>query len=183
MDQLKDIVKKYGFFIALGGLGLAFISIFLPFVSANILGYRATASFIKDGFWAVLVLILIVLACGITAIEAFAKQVFDAAKDKTVELLINYLPIGFAGLALLITFIEGMRAITSYTHLSVGFYFMILGLLVAAGTLAFKRFMLKEMFKFDNIPDKVVPQAQPYQQPQTVQPTQPVEPEKKEENK
>ena len=32
MDQLKDIVKKFGGFIELGGFALALISVFLPFV-------------------------------------------------------------------------------------------------------------------------------------------------------
>ena len=70
----------------------------------------------------------------------------------------------------MITLIEGIQAKTSYTHLSIGFFFIIIGVLAAGCVVVFKRFIMKDMFTMDGSAP-VTPVA----------PTQPVE-EKKEEN-
>ena len=51
MDKVKEIVKKYGNYIGLGGFGLALISVFFPFVRATVLGFSVSAAFTSDGAW------------------------------------------------------------------------------------------------------------------------------------
>ncbi len=147
MDQLKDIVKKFGGFIELGGFALALISVFLPFVVASYYGISASVSFIHDG-WGVFVLILTILGAAYVAIDAFAPQIFNKLVNgnKTIETVLGLVPLGIAGLALLITFIEGMRCITSLTHLGVGFYFILIGLAVVIFIRVMKNFVIKNAF-------------------------------------
>ncbi len=148
MDKVKEIVKKYGNYIGLGGFALALISVFLPFVRASVLGFSVSAAFTEDGAWGWICFLLALVGAAIFAIEAFKKDLFDKAKNNVVELLVNYLPLGLAGLIFLITLIEGLQAKTSYTHLSVGFFFIIIGVLVAGAVVVIKRFIMKDMFKF-----------------------------------
>ena len=149
MDKVKEIVKKFGGYIELGGFALIVISVFLPFVSASIMGISISANFTEDGAWGWIVLILALVGAAIVAIETFKKDLFNKAKNNIVELLVNYLPLGLAGLIFIITLIEGIEANTSYTHLSVGFFFIIIGALAAICVAVVKRFLSKDMFKFD----------------------------------
>ena len=172
MDQLKDIVKKFGGFIALGAFGLAFISVFLPFISASAYGFSISANLMDDGAWGWIVMLLALAGAAIVAIETFKKDLFDQVKNNIVELLVNYLPLCFAGLIFLITLVEGIQAKTSYTHWSIGFFFLILASLVAGAIVVMRRFVMKDMFKFGATPVQPVQPVQP-QQPVQQQPTNP----------
>ncbi len=148
MDKVKEIVKKFGNYIGLGGFALALISVFLPFVRASVFGFSVSAAFTEDGAWGWICFILALIGVALFAILAFKKDLFDKVKNNVVELLVNYLPLGLAGLIFLITLIEGIQAKTSYTHLSVGFFFIIIGTLVAGAVVVFKVFVMKDKFKF-----------------------------------
>ena len=163
MDKVKEIVKKYGNYIALGAFVLAFISVFLPFISASAYGFSISANLMDDGAWGWIVMLLALAGAAIIAIETFKKDLFDKAKNNIVELLVNYLPLGIAGLILLITFVEGVQAKVSYTHWSIGFYFLILTSLAAGAVVVIRRFIMKDLFKFSGTPVKPV-------QPQTTNP-------------
>ncbi len=150
MDKVKEIVKKYGNYIGLGGFGLALISVFFPFVRATVLGFSVSAAFTSDGAWGWLCFFMALIGGAIFAIEAFKKDLFNQVKNNVVELLVNYLPLGLAGLIFLITLIEGIQAKNSYTHLAIGFFFIMIGVLAAGGVAVVKRFIMKDLFKFDN---------------------------------
>ena len=187
MDQIKDIVKKYGSYLVLGGFGLAFISVFLPFVSASAYGFSISANLMDDGAWGWIVMLLALAGAAIVAIETFKRDLFDAAKNEIVELLVNFLPLGFAGFIFLITLVEGIQAKNSLTHWNIGFYFLILASLLVGAVIVVKRLIMKDMFKFDKVPTgpvapTPVQPAQPMQQP-PVQPQQPAQPMNQNENK
>ena len=176
MDQVKDIVKKYGSYIVLGGFGLAFISVFLPFISASAYGFSISANLMDDGAWGWIVMLLALAGAAIVAIETFAKQVLNSVKNNIVELLVNFLPLGFAGLIFLITLVEGIQAKNSYTHWNVGFFFLILAALIAGAVIVVRRLIMKDMFKFDSVPTgPVAPTPVQPMQPQQFQPQQPVQ--------
>ena len=148
MDQLKDIVKKFGGFIELGGFALAFISVFLPFAAMS---YYITisTSFVNADGWGVFVLILTILGAAYVAIDAFAPQVFKKLinGNKTIETVLGLVPLGIAGIAFLITFIDGLRYwTTSYVHVSVGFFFILIGLVVVIFIRVMKNFVIKNAF-------------------------------------
>lgn len=149
MDKVKEIIKKFGGYIGLGGFALAAISVFMPFVRATVLGFSVSAAFTEDGAWGWIVLLLALAGAAIFAIETFKKDLFGKTKNNAVELLVNYLPLGLAGIIFLITLIEGLQAKTSYTHLSIGFFFIIIGVLAAGCVVVFKRFIMKDMFTMD----------------------------------
>ena len=148
MDKVKEIVKKYGGYIALGAFCLTFISVFFGFVSVSAYGFSMSASLMDDGAWGWIVMILSLIGAAIVAIELFKKDLFDKAKNDIVELLINYLPLGLAAFIFIVTLVEGIQAKFSYTHWSVGFYFLILGTLAAMAVVVIKRIIMKDLFKF-----------------------------------
>ena len=181
MEQVKDIVKKYGNYIVLGAFGLAFISVFLPFISASADGFSISANLMDDGAWGWIVILLALEGAAVVAIETFKRDIFDNLKNNAVELLVNYLPLGFAGLIFLITLIEGIQAKNSYTHWNIGFFFLIIAALCAGAVVVVRRFIMKDMYKCAPVapvapvqPVQPMPQ-QPMQQP-PVQPQQPVQP-------
>ena len=149
MDKVKEIVKKYGGYIQLGGFALIFISVFLPFISASVMGLSISASFTDDGAWGWIILFLALIGAAVVAIEAFKIDLFNKAKNNIVELLVNYLPLGLAGFIFLVTLIEGIEAKTSYTHWGVGFYFIMIAALAIICVNVVRRFLLKETFKFE----------------------------------
>ena len=149
MDKVKEIVKKYGGYIQLGGFALIVISVFLPFISASVMGFSISASFTEDGAWGWIILFLALIGAAVVAIEAFKKDLFNKAKNNIVELLVNYLPLGLAGFIFLVTLIEGIEAKTSYTHWGVGFYFIMIAALAIICVNVVRRFLLKETFKFE----------------------------------
>ena len=148
MEKVKEIVKKYGNYIALGAFGLAFIASFLPFITASAYGFSMSASLFDDGAWGWIIMLLSLVGVAIVAIETFKKDLFDKAKNNIVELLVNYLPLGLAGFIFLVTLVEGIQAKSSYTHWNVAFYFLILASLAAMVVYVVKRFILKDTFKF-----------------------------------
>ena len=152
MNQVKDIVKKFGGYIVLGAFALAFISVFLPFISASVYGFSISANLMDDGAWGWIIMLLALVGAAIVAIETFKKDLFDKAKNNIVELLVNYLPLGLAGLIFLITLIEGIQAKTSYTHWGIGFFFLIIASLVAAAVVVVRRIVMKDLFKFGSAP-------------------------------
>ena len=154
MEKVKEIVKKHGNYILLGAFCLTFISVFFAFISAKAYGFSVSASLMDDGAWGWIVLILSLLGAAIVAIETFKKDLFNKVKNNIVELLINYLPLGLAGFIFVVTLVEGIQAKSSYTHWSIGFYFLILGSLVACAVVVIKRIVMKNLFKFDNKPEK-----------------------------
>ena len=149
MDKVKEIVKKYGGYIQLGGFALIVISVFLPFISASVMGFSISASFTEDGAWGWIILFLALIGAAVVAIEAFKKDLFNKAKNNIVEILVNYLPLGLAGFIFLVTLIEGIEAKTSYTHWGVGFYFIMIAALAIICVNVVRRFLLKETFKFE----------------------------------
>lgn len=149
MDKVKEIVKKFGGYIQLGGFALIVISVFLPFISASVMGFSISASFTEDGAWGWIILFLALIGAAVVAIEAFKKDLFNKAKNNIVELLVNYLPLGLAGFIFLVTLIEGIEAKTSYTHWGVGFYFIMIAALAIICVNVVRRFLLKETFKFE----------------------------------
>lgn len=157
MDKVKEIVKKFGGYIGLGGFALTLISVFLPFVRASVLGFSVSAPLTDDGAWGWIVFLLALVGAAIFAIETFKKDLFDKAKNNIVELLVNYLPLGLAAIIFLINLIEGLQAKTSYTHLSIGFWFIMIGVLAAGAVVVIKRFIMKDMFKFDGVVAPVKP--------------------------
>ena len=165
--------------------GLAFISVFLPFISASAYGFSISANLMDDGAWGWIVMLLALAGAAIVAIETFKKDLFNSVKNNIVELLVNYLPLGFAGLIFLITLVEGIQAKNSYTHWNVGFFFLILAALIAGAVIVVRRLIMKDMFKFDSVPTGPVAPApvQPVQPAQRVQPQQPVQPMNQNENK
>lgn len=154
MEKVKEIVKKFGGYIALGAFGLTFISVFLSFVSVSFMGISVSASLMDDGAWGWIVMLLSLVGAAIIAIELFKKDLFDKVKNNIVELLINYLPLGLAGFIFIVTLVEGIQAKTSGTHWSIGFYFLILGSLAAGAVVVIKRIVMKELFKFDGVSTK-----------------------------
>ena len=149
MDKVKEIVKKFGGYIQLGGFALIVISVFLPFISASVMGFSISASFTEDGAWGWIILFLALIGAAVVAIEAFKKDLFNKAKNNIVEILVNYLPLGLAGFIFLVTLIEGIEAKTSYTHWGVGFYFIMIAALAIICVNVVRRFLLKETFKFE----------------------------------
>ena len=152
---MKEFFEKYGKWLSLGGLGLALISVFLPFVSISIFGYSVSANLLDVGFWGWLCLILFVLGLAVVVIETFAKQVFEKVNNDIITYVVNYLPIGAACIGFLITLIEGLRA--GFSYLSVGFYFIILGTAAAAFAGIYNRFVLKNLFTLKKGPAPVAP--------------------------
>lgn len=152
MEKVKEIVKKYGNYIALGAFGLAFIASFLPFIRASAYGFSISASLFDDGAWGWIVMLLALVGAAIFAIETFKKDLFDKVKNNIVELLINWLPLGLACFIFIVALVEGIQAKSSYTHWSIAFYFLILASLAAGAVVVFKRIIMKDMFKFDNKP-------------------------------
>lgn len=155
MEKVKEIVKKYGGYIGLGAFCLMFISSFLPFISASVIGFSVSASLFDDGAWGWIVMLLSLVGAAIFAIETFKKDLFDKVKNDIVELLVNYLPLGLAGFIFIVTLVEGIQAKNSYTHWGVSFYFLILATLVAGAVVVFKRFIMKDLFKFKKDTKKV----------------------------
>ena len=154
MEKVKEIVKNYGDYIGLGAFGLTFISVFLSFISASAYGFSISASLMDDGAWGWIVMLLSLVGLAIFAIEKFKKDLFDKVKNNIVELLINYLPLGLAAFIFIVTLVEGIQAKSSYTHWSIGFYFLIIGSLAAAAVVVFKRIIMKDLFKFNKVPAK-----------------------------
>ena len=76
MDKVKEITKKFGGYIGLGGFALAMISVFLPFVRASVLGFSVSAAFTEDGAWGWIVFLLALAGAAIFAIETFKKDLF-----------------------------------------------------------------------------------------------------------
>ena len=149
MEKVKEIVKKYGDYILLGAFCLAFISVFLPFITASAYGFSISASLMDDGAWGWIIMIVSLLGAAIVAIEKFKKDLFDKAKNNIVELLINYLPLGLAAFTFIVTLVEGIEAKSSYTHWNIGFYFLIIASIAACVVVVFKRIIMKKLFKFN----------------------------------
>lgn len=149
MDKVKEIVKKYGNYIELGGFVLTFIAVFLPFVTVSFWGISASAAIIKVTM-GVFILIFAIFGIALVAIDTFAKSVFEnARKNKTIALVLDYTPLGLAFLSFLFNLIKGIQSATEYSHLNVGFYFILIATLVCMCVRVVKCFFLKKEVKVE----------------------------------
>ncbi|MBR4177910.1 MAG: hypothetical protein IKR57_01010 [Bacilli bacterium] len=146
MDKVKEIVKKFGGFIELGGFAFCIIGVFLPFVVASFFGYTASVAFIK-ATWGVIILIFSILGAAVIAGEMFAKDLYKKiVKDnKTIQLVIDLALLGIAIMTLLVTIIKGSQASSAYTHLGFGFYLLLIGAIVVVAVRVVKCFMIKNI--------------------------------------
>ena len=102
-------------YIALGGAFLCFIGMFLPYLSAK--GFSiVSASFMSSGAFHIILAWLFILLVDFVGIAKKGLPMICAG-----------------GILLLFSIIEGIANSSSYTSLSVGFFFMLLGSLAAVG--------------------------------------------------
>ena len=166
-----EFFRKNGKFIELGGFGASFIFIFLPFLTASIGYWTVNGNLLKvSTALGVFTMIFILVGIALTAIVAF-KQDLLAKLGNVQEPLVNYGPLGLAGLSLLFVMIAGFSNVGNGVHLAVGFYllFLVLGAVIASAVI--RRFVLKDMFKASGVAP-VAPQAPV--QPQPVMGGQPI---------
>lgn len=166
-----EFFRKNGKFVELGGFGASFIFIFLPFLTASIGYWTVNGNLLKvSTALGVFTMIFILVGIALTAIVAF-KQDLLAKLGNVQEPLVNYGPLGLAGLSLLFVMIAGFSNVGNGVHLAVGFYllFLVLGAVIASAVI--RRFVLKDMFKASGVAP-VAPQTPV--QPQPVMGGQPI---------
>lgn len=127
-----DFIKKNIFWIIMGGLILATLGLFLPFASVSFLGYKQSVSFISaDG--------KLVLICLIaTAVLFYLK------KEK-----ISLIPIGIGAIITIYDSINVGKVLGEASKLvkatfGVGFYLVIIGIVVSLIALLYKTFKMEK---------------------------------------
>lgn len=183
-----DFFKKNGKYIELGGFGLAFLSLFFPFLTITIKSIvTVTANFnmlakptVGLG---ILSLLFILVGLAVTALATFKPELL-VKLGNAEEPVVNYGPLGAAGLTLLFVIVAGLSNIGSEYHLGAGFYFLFLALGAVIASCVIRRFVLKEMYTSSG---KVTPKVPVTPQPvmnqgpiQSVQLPRPVEQPKEE---
>jgi len=184
MAGLQDIVKKNGNYIELGAYLLAFISVFLPFmtVDSDVFEedhysgdrqlvwkiYREamhdpkymdenhpmiTRSYttLKSG---VCVLIFVLISALFVAVNTFAKTAVENFKNdnktnaKTIETIIDLVPFIFTSFSFLLTIISALSVFDKFIKVNVGFFFLLISLIVALVVRAIYLVKIKEYLEY-----------------------------------
>ncbi|MBQ7136818.1 MAG: hypothetical protein IJO43_02425 [Bacilli bacterium] len=167
-----EFVKKNIKWIALGGLGVAFLGLFLPYatVTAELFGtpiFSQSITYVKhDGIF----VLLAIVACGVLLFlkkELFSLIPLGLGAGITVYSAFN------VGKVMGETQVEGVK-----TSFSIGFYMLIIGLVVAAAAICYSEFVLKKKGIGIGVNNQGYAQPnynQGYQPYNYNQPTQPIE--------
>ena len=166
-----EFFRKNGKFVELGGFGAGFIFMFLPFLTANVLGYTGSANLLESPTtaWGIFCLIFILVGLALTVIKYFKPELLDKLGNAK-QPVADYGILGLAGLIFLFVLIAGFSNLEQYVHLGVGFYFMVIAIGAVIASSVIQKFVLK-----DNGAAPVAPaQPQPVMGGQPM-PQQPVE--------
>jgi hypothetical protein len=139
-----EFFRKNGKFVELGGFGAAFIFMFLPFLTANVLGYTASANLMESPTtaWGIFCLIFILVGIALTVIKYFKPDLLDKLGNAK-QPVADFGVLGLAGLILLFLLIAGFSNLEQYVHLGVGFYFMVLAIGAVIASCVIQKFVLK----------------------------------------
>jgi len=173
MADFRQILKQYGSFIELGALLLAFISVLIPFISIshkviednffNETDIYAVGEMIqkdkvsnvnlsyvkfKSGKW---VLFFVIVSALFVSLNTFAKNVVENLKNnnknyaKTIDAVVELVPLIFIAISFLLTVISGFTLPSKYRSLTVGYYLLLLSLIVILAVRVYYLYKIRKL--------------------------------------
>jgi len=179
MAGYRQILKQYVNYIEFGALLVAFISILIPFIKINLFDKtdiaifgKITISYVKfrSGKW---VLFFVIVSTLLVGLNTFARNMVEYMKStykhaKTIDAVVELVPLIFISISFLLTIISGITLPTKFRSLTVGFFLLVLSLIVILAARVFYLLKIRKLNKDisikeirENIKDSTKPSNKP----------------------